>query len=168
MEFPSLNDEKLIVVDDDNFIVVDEELVDASVSIETMIEMARTEPYEEDEQLREQLPTQPLRRSTHIRTFPKKYDEFKAGSSSSNYSQCEFNFFVDCEPTFFKEAAGYEQWKYAMQKEYDALIKNGTWRLVDPLAGIKPIGCKWIYKTKYKVDGSLDKHKERLVAKGYA
>ena len=39
---------------------------------------------------------------------------------------------------------------------------------MDPLAGIKPIGCKWIYKTKYKADGSLDKHKARLVAKGYA
>jgi hypothetical protein len=55
-----------------------------------------------------------------------------------------------------------------MKKEYDALIKNGTWRLVDPPIGIEPIGSKWVYKTKYKVDGSLDKHKERLVAKGYA
>ena len=34
MEFPSLNDEKL--VDDDNSIVADEELVDASISTETM------------------------------------------------------------------------------------------------------------------------------------
>ena len=30
------------------------------------------------------------------------------------------------------------------------------------------IGVKWVYKTKYKSDGSLDKHKARLVAKGYA
>ena len=55
-----------------------------------------------------------------------------------------------------------------MAKEYGALIKNGTWRLVDPPIGIKPIGSKWVYKTKYKVDGSLDKYKARLVAKGYA
>eukprot|EP00253_Pinus_taeda_P028913 PITA_28913 len=55
-----------------------------------------------------------------------------------------------------------------MQKEYDALIKNGTWKLVDPPLGTKPIGCKWVYKNKYKVDGSLDKHKARLVAKGFA
>ena len=102
MEFPSLNDEKLVVLDDDNFVVVDEELVDASVSPETMTEMARTELDEEDEQLPEQLPTQPLRRSTRIRTFPKKYDEFKDGSSSGNYSHCEFNFSVDCEPTLKK------------------------------------------------------------------
>ena len=40
--------------------------------------------------------------------------------------------------------------------------------LVDPLVGTKPIGCKWVYKKKYKSDGSLDKHKARLVAKGYA
>eukprot|EP00253_Pinus_taeda_P014000 PITA_14000 len=52
-----------------------------------------------------------------------------------------------------------------MQKEYDALIKDGTWKLVDPPLGTKPIGCKWVYKNKNKVDGSLDKHKARLVAK---
>ena len=55
-----------------------------------------------------------------------------------------------------------------MQKEYDALIKNGTWKLVDPPFGTKPIGCKCVYKNKYKADGSLDKHKARLVAKGFA
>ena len=54
-----------------------------------------------------------------------------------------------------------------MQKEYDALIKNGTWRLVDPPIGIKPIACKWVYKIKCKIDGSLDKHRARLVEKGY-
>eukprot|EP00253_Pinus_taeda_P016221 PITA_16221 len=40
--------------------------------------------------------------------------------------------------------------------------------MVDPPLGTKPIGCKWVYKNKYKVDGSLDKHKARLVAKGFA
>ena len=53
-------------------------------------------------------------------------------------------------------------------KEYDALIKNGTWRLVDPPASLKPIGWKWVYTVKYKVDGSLNKYKARLVEKGYA
>ena len=55
-----------------------------------------------------------------------------------------------------------------MQWEYGALIKNGTWRSMDPLIGTKPIGCKWIYKNEYKAHGSLEKHKERLVEKGYA
>jgi len=72
------------------------------------------------------------------------------------------------KPNCFEEVANCDEWKDAMQKEYDALIKNGTWRIVDPPAGVKPIGCKWVYKTKYKADGSLDKYKARLVAKGYA
>eukprot|EP00253_Pinus_taeda_P031753 PITA_31753 len=61
-------------------------------------------------------------------------------------------------------------WKdQQMQKEYDALIKkNDIWELVDTPFGTKPIGRKWVYKNKYKADGSLDKHKARLVAKGFA
>ena len=54
-----------------------------------------------------------------------------------------------------------------MQNEYDVLIKNGTWKLVNPPNGTKPIGCMWVYKNKYKSDGPLDKHKSRLVVKGY-
>ena len=34
--------------------------------------------------------------------------------------------------------------------------------------GTKPIGCKWVFKNKYKVDVSLEKHKARLVEKGFA
>ena len=81
---------------------------------------------------------------------------------------CEFNLSTNFEPTSFEEASTRVEWKEAMQNEYDALIKNGTWKLVDPLVGTKPIGCKWVYKNKYRSDGSLDKHKVRLVAKGYA
>eukprot|EP00253_Pinus_taeda_P021376 PITA_21376 len=81
---------------------------------------------------------------------------------------CELNMSTDFEPTSFKEAASHDAWKEAMQKEYGALINNGTWKLVDPPFGTKPIGCKWVYKNKYKVDGSLDKHKARLVAKRFA
>eukprot|EP00253_Pinus_taeda_P003450 PITA_03450 len=81
---------------------------------------------------------------------------------------CELNLSTDFEPTSFKEVASHDEWKEAMQKEYDALIKNGTWKLVDPPLGTKPIGCKWVYKNKYKADGSLDKHKARLVEKGFA
>jgi len=78
---------------------------------------------------------------------------------------CELNLSTDFEPTSFKEAAFHDEWKEAMQKEYDALIKNDTWKLVDPPFGTKPIGYN---KNKYKADGSLDKHKARLVAKGFA
>jgi len=55
-----------------------------------------------------------------------------------------------------------------MKKEYDPLIKTVTWRFVDPFVGVKPIDSRSVYKIKYKVDGSHNKHKARHIEKGYA
>eukprot|EP01018_Ginkgo_biloba_P002260 Gb_17709 [translate_table: standard] len=55
-----------------------------------------------------------------------------------------------------------------MQVEYDTLMRNNTWDLVVLPSGKKPIGCKWVYKVKCKVDGTLDKYKARLIAKGFS
>ena len=44
---------------------------------------------------------------------------------------------------------------------------NDVWTLVDPPEGIKPIGCKWVFKRKRGVDRKVETYKVRLVAKGY-
>jgi Reverse transcriptase (RNA-dependent DNA polymerase) len=31
----------------------------------------------------------------------------------------------------------------------------------------KPVGCKWVYKINYRSDGTIERYKTRLVAKGY-
>ncbi|KAL0386161.1 UNVERIFIED_CONTAM: Retrovirus-related Pol polyprotein from transposon RE1 [Sesamum radiatum] len=54
-----------------------------------------------------------------------------------------------------------------MQQELEALAKNDTWEVVDLPTGKKPIGSKWVYKVKLKADGSVDRYKARLIAKGY-
>lgn len=46
--------------------------------------------------------------------------------------------------------------------------KNNMWQLVDKPQGRKVIGVKWVFRTKLNVDGSINKHKSRLVLKGYA
>lgn len=71
------------------------------------------------------------------------------------------------EPQNLAEALGDENWKHAMDAEFEALAKNKTWHLVPP-EGIKNIiDCRWVYKVKKKADGTLDRYKARLVAKGF-
>jgi len=50
----------------------------------------------------------------------------------------------------------------------EAIEKNKIWELTDLPKGMKPIGVKWIFKTKLKENGEINKFKTRLVAKGYA
>jgi hypothetical protein len=71
------------------------------------------------------------------------------------------------EPHSLQEALSTPSWKAAMNEEYTALIRNKTWHLVPPQAGQNVIDCKWVYKVKHKVDGSVDRHKAHLVPKGF-
>ena len=59
------------------------------------------------------------------------------------------------------------EWRQAMTAEIKALESNIAWTLVPLPAGKQSIGCRWVYKVKFKPDGTMDRHKARLVAKGY-
>ena len=72
-----------------------------------------------------------------------------------------------CEPTSFKEAVKDPRWIETMQSEIKALEENSTWSVVDLPPGKKAIGCKWVYKIKYKATGEIERFKARLVAKVY-
>ena len=54
-----------------------------------------------------------------------------------------------------------------MNTEMESMYSNQVWLLVDPTDGVKPIGCKWVYKRKRGIDGKVETFKARLVAKGY-
>jgi hypothetical protein len=58
------------------------------------------------------------------------------------------------------------RWKSVMDNEYIALMKNETWQLIPRKSGANIIDCKWVYKIKEKADGSIDRYKARLAAKG--
>jgi len=74
----------------------------------------------------------------------------------------------DVEPICFEDVVGHALWDKAMDEEMAALDANMTWELVPLPEGKKAIGCKWVYKVKHNLDGSISKYKVRLVAKGYA
>ena len=54
-----------------------------------------------------------------------------------------------------------------MDSELQALETTKTWEITSLPQGKKPIACKWVYKSKYKADGSLERLKARLVVKGF-
>jgi hypothetical protein len=74
----------------------------------------------------------------------------------------------EAEPTCFEQAVGNPKWDNAMDEEMATLDANATWELVTLPKDKKAIGCKWVYKVKHNVDGSVSRYKARLVAKGYA
>ncbi|KAK8600794.1 hypothetical protein V6N12_050642 [Hibiscus sabdariffa] len=109
------------------------------------------------------LETRPLRRSTRERHEPERY-----GFLVTTHGDV---ILVDHdEPKTYQEAVSSpdsEKWLEAMRSEMDSMSDNQVWTLVEPPEGIKPIGCKWVFKKKTDMDGNVQTYKGRLVAKGY-
>ena len=55
-----------------------------------------------------------------------------------------------------------------MNNEIEAIERNNTWDLVDLLVDRNVVGVKWVYKTKLNEKEEIDKHKARLVARGFS
>nr|GEX50293.1 putative reverse transcriptase, RNA-dependent DNA polymerase [Tanacetum cinerariifolium] len=70
-------------------------------------------------------------------------------------------------PSSFEQALKSEKWKKAMDDEMKALKKNKTWDQCALPQGKKPVGCRWIFTVKYKPDGTVERYKAQLVAKGH-
>lgn len=92
----------------------------------------------------------------------KVYKTKKSGNAVSHFS-----LFLDCDPISFADAVKDLKWQQAMDKEIRSIEKNDTWELTNLPENQKGIGVKWVYKTKLKENGEVDKFKARLVAKGY-
>lgn len=54
-----------------------------------------------------------------------------------------------------------------MAEEVSALEHTGTCDVVPLPSHVTPFTCKWVYKVKNRSDGSLERYKARLVARGF-
>ena len=73
------------------------------------------------------------------------------------------------EPSTRKEALASEskkEWVKAMDEEMKAMRDYGVWELVELPEGRKLVGVKWVFRVKLKEDGTVERFKARLTAKG--
>ncbi|KAL0361579.1 UNVERIFIED_CONTAM: Retrovirus-related Pol polyprotein from transposon TNT 1-94 [Sesamum radiatum] len=100
---------------------------------------------------------------------PKKKSLGERGSRDEVSTLYPYCFNIEDDPKIFDEAMKSQDvafWKEAINDEMNSIMGNNTWVLADLLPGCKP-GCKWIFKKKMKVDGTIEKFKARLVIQGF-
>ena len=77
----------------------------------------------------------------------------------------------ESEPRSAKEALlseNKEEWKKSMDDEIESLKKNNTWDVVPKPPDANIVSCKWVFKTKRNAEGNVERHKARLVARGFS
>lgn len=72
------------------------------------------------------------------------------------------------EPTNYKKASQFNEWRAEMNEEIESILRNDTWDLVEMPKNKTLIGCKWLFKPKMNAARSIEKLKAKIVAKGYS
>jgi Reverse transcriptase (RNA-dependent DNA polymerase) len=71
------------------------------------------------------------------------------------------------DPSSYTQAVKHQHWRSTMASELDVLTKNITWDLIQPPPDANVISAKWLFKTKFRPDGQIERYKTRLVAKRF-
>ncbi|GKV50011.1 hypothetical protein SLEP1_g56730 [Rubroshorea leprosula] len=100
----------------------------------------------------------------HVKTiFPKNANTMVTDKSILQFAGPDI-----MEPKTGRKALQSTHWVKAMQEEIDALHKNNTWTLVPPPSETNIVGSRWVFKTKLNPDGTVERFKARLVARGFS
>ena len=54
-----------------------------------------------------------------------------------------------------------------MKDEMKSMQDNAVWNLIELPKDVKPVACKWKFKTKRDSKGNVERYKAPLVAKGF-
>ena len=155
---------------------ITESLKDNSVSVDSS---SAEEPASEhvDESGDPQMSTQPIRSSRQTKR-PERYGEWVEYTKLHSVTEATDQTILHrlyyaniCEPQTIDEALRTPEaaeWKKAADEEMKALAAMNVWKLVPLPEGKKPVGCRWVFKVKNKPDGTIERFKARVVAKGYS
>src|SRR5450755_1321855 len=127
-------------------------------------------------------PEFPLRsqRSQRTRRLPQRYDDWayaqdhqeEDNATTTAYSRV-YAVKVDPDPatprSFYEAIKGSNglEWRKATQGEFDSLIDNMVFILVDRPTDYQVLSGKWVFKIKRMPDGSIGRYKARWVVRGF-
>ena len=77
------------------------------------------------------------------------------------------NVLQNSEPSSYTQAKQFPEWVKAMKLELITLEHNHAWHLTTLPPGKKALTSKWVYKTKYRPDGRIERHKASPVIGGF-
>ena len=154
--------------ENENILEGEQARVEPIVEQQVAIQVEPEQPGNQIQYDQEDLPVEPqqqveLRRSGRTTRKPSRY--LLLGESYQDIT-------IDREedPVNYKEAledVDAQEWLKAMDREMESMYSNLVWSLIEAPKGVKPIGCKWIYKRKRRPDGKVETFKARFVEKGY-
>jgi hypothetical protein len=115
----------------------------------------------------------PLRRSDRIKERRQRMEAESEGANMAEIESANAAETTNQEPNTLAEARegpDAVQWELTVVEEMEALKRNRTWDLdlVELPRGRKPVGCRWIFRIKQKADGTVERYKARLVARGFS
>ena len=145
--------------------IVDIDPVDQVVNEE--IPKIVEQPIEQqvDQQISQENDEATLRRSTRVgkSATPNDYIVY--------LQELDYNIGAKNDPETFSQAMSSKEsnsWYSAMkEEEMNSMTSNRVWDLVELPNGVKAVGYKWVFKTKNDLLGNIERHKARLIAKGF-
>lgn len=127
----------------------------------------KTDNANEEAELREKKKGRPVGSKNFQKPVPTTDRELR---SKSNKSACIAAMKVSMDPVSYEDAISREDahlWKKAMDEEMLSLTKNQAWELEELPKDRSAVSCKWVFKSKLKPDGIIERYKARLVARGF-
>ncbi|KAM1701730.1 hypothetical protein ACFXTH_027076 [Malus domestica] len=174
----------LLVLDDPRLSTPHNEAIEIEPAHENMeanneeVLHERRDPLEQPTQPTQ--PTPPRRNPSRNRQPPARLDDFEIymprypigqmvyhSKTSPSHAAFVTKLSQHSEPRSFEEANQSPVWRCAMLEELKALEETKTWSIVSLPKDQRVVGARWIYKTKFNSDGTIQWHKARLVARGF-
>jgi len=65
---------------------------------------------------------------------------------------------IEVELSSYEDATKHQEWRNAMQEEYQSITKNDVWEIIPRPNNKSIVTSKWIRKIKHAANGSVVAH----------